>query len=104
MNGTATRGQVDALAAVYPSLYERMRFAAISGLAKADSEGRVIPIAQRNSLDQLLRLDGAGDPLLAPQSVARIRALLASPAPAPQPRAPVMSSRPRTSPAQSFFS
>lgn len=60
-SGVASHSQVQAVADLYPSVYQGWRSAAMAGLAQADSDGIPVPVAARQRLSLLLDLDGAGD-------------------------------------------
>ncbi len=62
--GTVTRDQLDAIEQVNPRLVEHVRQQTIDRISTLDAKGIEIPYRQRQILDSLLDLGGAGDPTL----------------------------------------
>jgi hypothetical protein len=76
--GRMTPIQAQALRTVYPSLYDSIRYTVVKGIGKADAAGITIPIYQRQQLDTLLDLGGAGEPAFAPEFAGKIQQGLAT--------------------------
>lgn len=90
--GRLTPAQADALASVYPRLYEDMRNRTLEAIGVADARGKPIPIHMRGQLATLLKLDGAGEPALSGGFADRVRGLMASNQQNQKPRAPRLAS------------
>jgi hypothetical protein len=73
--GTATSEQIEALQAVYPALYDRIRQQTMMSLAAADARGVLIPYQARLQLDLLLNLNGAGEPTASTDFMSRFQAI-----------------------------
>lgn len=70
-NGTITSTQVDAIHAVYPRLYDWMRGEAMGRLREMDQAGLEVPIRERQVLDTLFDLNGAGEWTFTPEFAAK---------------------------------
>jgi hypothetical protein len=77
-SGRLTPAQVDALQAVYPSIYNDMRNETLKSIGMADAAGKAIPIQVRSQLDLLLKLNGAGQRTLSDGFAERVSGILAA--------------------------
>lgn len=74
--GMVTYEQVDALKAVYPTLYQSIRIEALQRFAKLDAEGIPVPYQDRLQADLMFDLHGAGDPTLEPEFALKVSGMI----------------------------
>jgi hypothetical protein len=72
--GMVTADQVETLKVVYPETYQMLRQAALASIINAAAAGRQFPIGQKQMLNILFDLGGAGDVALSPEFANQIDA------------------------------
>jgi hypothetical protein len=75
--GRLAPSQVEALRAVYPSIYDDLKMSTAMAVAQADQSGKSIPIQTRQQLAMLLGSDGIGDSALSGDLGDKINGMLA---------------------------